>query len=59
MQNNEAPDGWLIWDEHHGKIFIPHPKGIAPNEARSRLEAIGKLVLGPVVFKNWNPEEKK
>lgn len=47
------PDGWLVWDNCNGRVFIEHPKGVHPNDARCRLEALGKPVLGAVVFKDW------
>lgn len=50
------PDGWLIWDEHNGRVFVEHPKGQAPSEVRLKLEQLGKPVLGPVVFKDWPHE---
>lgn len=47
------PDGWLVWDDCNGRVFIEHPKGMHPNDARYKLEEIGKPVLGAVVFKDW------
>jgi len=52
------PDGWLIWDEHNGRVFVEHPKGQHPNDVRLKLEQFGKPVLGAVVFKDWPNEAK-
>lgn len=52
---SDVPDGWLIWDEDNGRIFVQHPHGVPPAEAKLKLQQAGLHVFGPVTFKDWKP----